>query len=251
MYEHLQPVFTMTPDYAITVVIPTSPIRSHPSTAIIDETIASIRHWLPAARIIVMCDGVRPEMQEFRVRYEQYLAALRAKHGSRIVQWEFSEHRHQVAMMRRVLPFVTTGLLMFVEHDTGLVTDRPIDWQGIVDALLSGDVGCIRFLPESRVCPYHLYLYEEQIEVCGIPLWKTRQWSQRPHVATVELYRRALGCFSENANTMIEDRLMTYVEHQPWEQWKVAVYIPGDNFHRSLHRDGRGTDSKFEAEMIF
>ncbi len=241
----------MTPDDAITVLIPTSPIRSHPSTDIIDATIASIRHWLPTARIIVMCDGVRPEMMEFCVRYDQYLAALRAKYGKRIVQWEFSEHRHQVAMTRRILPFVTTALGMFVEHDTGLVTDRPIDWQGIVNALLSGDVECIRFLNESRVDKHHLYLFEEQFEVCGVPLWKTRQWSQRPHVATVELYKRALAMFSPEANSMIEDRLMTFVEHQPWENWRCAVYIPGDNYHRSCHLDGRGTDSKFEAEMRF
>lgn len=246
----------MKPDAAITVLVPTSPIRSHPSTAIIDETIASIRHWLPEARIWIMSDGVRQEMKEFRTRYEKYRRLLIAKRdfdkmwGDIYVE-TFSEHKHQVAMTREIMPLVWTPLLLFVEHDCPLVTDRQIDWQGIVDALLSREVECIRFLNESRVAPHHLYLFEEQFEVCGVPLWKTRQWSQRPHVATVELYRRILGCFSENANTMIEDRFMTYVEHQPWSQWRCAVYIPGDNYHRSRHLDGRGTDSKFEDSMIF
>lgn len=241
----------MTPDEAVTVLIASSPIRVHPSTAIIDETIASIRFWLPTARIIVMCDGVRAEMQEFTVRYGQYLAALRAKHGSRIIQWEFPEHRHQVGMTRRLLPFVTTELLMFVEHDTPLCTDRPIDWTGIVDVLLSGDAECIRFHYESRITPYHLYLFEEQFESHGVPLWKTKQFCARPHVATVDFYKRALSMFSPDANSMIEDRLITFVEHQPWDSWKVAVYNPPDSMHRSRHLDARGTDSKFEDLMVF
>lgn len=131
------------------------------------------------------------------------------------------------------------------------MTDRYIDFQGIVEALLSGDVNCVRFLPESRVCPYHLYLYEEQFESHSVPLWKTRQWSQRPHIATVELYNKALNLFSPDANTMIEDRLATFVMNEPWESWKVAVYNPPDSMHRSLHLDGRGTDSKFDELMRF
>lgn len=245
----------MTPDSAITILLPTSPIISHPSTAILDETIASIRHWLPESQIILMCDGVRPEQEDYRERYEAYKGKVSQKmlagEYRNVLAPSFKAHTHQVGMTRFVLPMVQTPLVLFSEHDCPLVTDRPIDWQGIVNALALERVNCIRFLNESRVAPHHLYLFEEQFEVCGVPLWKTRQWSQRPHVATVGLYRRAMGCFSENANTMIEDRLMTYVQHQPWEQWKCAVYIPGENFHRSRHLDGRGTDSKFEAEMIF
>lgn len=244
----------MKPDEAITVLIPTSPIRSHPSTAILDETVRSVLQWLPGARIWIMSDGVRPEMAEFRTRYEKYRRLLFAK---RDYEWEhvcietFPEHLHQVGMTRQILPLVTTPLVLFMEHDCPLVIDRDIDWQGIVDAIDSREVNCIRFLNESRVAPHHLYLFEEQFEVCGVPLWKTRQWSQRPHVATVDLYERALKMFSKDANSMIEDRLMTFVQHQPWEIWKCAVYIPGDNFHRSRHLDGRGDDSKFEAEMKF
>jgi hypothetical protein len=217
----------------------------------IDETLASIRHWLPTARIIVMCDYPRAEMRDFQVKYEQYLDALRKQHKTGVIFWEFGTHKHQIGMVRRVLPFVTTSLVLFAEHDTPLVTDRPIDFQGITDALLSGEVGCVRFLPESRVCPFHLYLYREQFESHGVPLWKCLQWSQRPHVATVELYKKAMNYFSPEANTMIEDRLATFVMNEPWEAWKVAVYNPPDSMCRSQHLDGRGTDSKFEEAMIF
>lgn len=246
----------MKPDKAITVLIPTSPIAAHPSTAIIEATIASVRHWLPDSRIWLMCDGVRSEQIGYSVRYSKYVRMLKAKRDfepswKNVLVTEFKEHRHQVGMTREVLEMVTTPLLMFLEHDCPIVTDRPIDWQGIVDVLLSGDAECIRLHYESRITPFHLYLFEEQFESHGVPLWKTRQFCARPHVATVEFYKRALAVFSENANSMIEDRLITFVEHSPWEAWKVCVYIPGDNFHRSLHLDGRKDDPKFELEMKF
>ena len=245
----------MKPDDAITVLIPTSPIASHPSTAIIDQTIASIRYWLPEAQVILMCDGVRAEQVEYWERYQEYLKNLSEKLNKGIYRhvgfYRFYQHEHQVGMTRSTLPVVCTPLLMFVEHDTGLVVDRNIDWQGIVDVLLSGDAECIRFHYESRITPWNLYLFEEQFESHGVPLWKTRQFCARPHVATVEFYKRALAVFSPEANSMIEDRLITFVQHQPWENWKVCVYNPPDSMHRSLHLDGRGTDPKFENEMVF
>lgn len=245
----------MTPDEAITVLIPTSPVAVHPSTEIIDQTIASVRHWLPDSHIWIMCDGVRPEQAHYYERYQAYLLRLSERMYSgdwgKTAALNFKRHTHQVGMTRHTLHNVTTPLILFVEQDCPLVVDRPINWQGIVDALLSGDVGCVRFLNESRVAPHHLYLFEEQFESHGVPLWKTRQWSQRPHVATVDLYKRALAQFTPEANSMIEDRLTTFVQWQPWENWKCCVYIPGDNYHRSLHLDARGDDSKFEESMVF
>lgn len=245
----------MTPDDAITVLIPTSPVKIHPSTEIIDQTIASIRHWLPEAQIWIMCDGVRDEQCSYESNYALYrfriTERMRNKEYGNCAALYFGKHTHQVGMTRHTLHNVRTTLVLFTEHDCPLVIDRPIDFQRIVDALESGDVGCVRFLNESRVAPHHLYLFEEQFESHGVPLWKTRQWSQRPHVATVDLYKRALAHFSLEANTMIEDRLMTYVQHEPWAAWKCAVYIPGDNYHRSLHLDARGTDSKFDDLMRF
>jgi hypothetical protein len=245
----------MKPDDAITILLPTSPIRLHPSTEIIDQTIASVRHWLPNAQIWIMADGVRPEQEQYAGRYLLYLSnvsdKLKARAYGNCAALSFVKHTHQVGMTRHTLHNVTTPLVLFMEHDCPLVVDRDIDWLGIINAIGFGHVNCVRFLNESRVAPHHLYLFSEQIRHCGVDLWKTYQWSQRPHVATVEMYKRAMAVFSPEANTMIEDRLMTFVEHSPWEAWKCAVYIPGDNYHRSLHLDGRGSDSKFEDEMRF
>jgi hypothetical protein len=201
-----------------------------------------------------MFDGVRKEQEYLKERYLEYartVARKSCREWDHVYPLNFGKHLHQVGMTRMVIQMVKTPLLMFVEHDCPLVTDRPIDWQGIVDVLLSGDAECIRFHYESRITPWHLYLFEEQFESHGVPLWKTKQFCARPHVATVEFYKRALAVFSPEANSMIEDRLITFVEHSSWNDWRVAVYNPPDSMHRSLHLDGRGSDSKFEQEMKF
>ena len=63
------------PHTGLTVVMPTSPIPSHPSLAIIDQTIHSIRERT-SAEILVMCDGFRFEQQSYREPYTQYRHAL-------------------------------------------------------------------------------------------------------------------------------------------------------------------------------
>lgn len=64
----------------ITAVITTSPIPSHPSTAIFDETYTSVRRHLPDVSILVLADGIRPEQRdEFHDDYEQYRSQLREK----------------------------------------------------------------------------------------------------------------------------------------------------------------------------
>lgn len=243
----------------VTVLIPTSPIASHPDTAIIEETIASVRHHWPTAEIVIMCDGVRPEQEHYRDRYTEYLERLTwlcARDG-RAFPVIYDEHLHQAEMTRRALAFtVATPLVLYIEHDTPLVVDEPIDWDALTAAALSGEVDLIRFHYEAQVHPEHrhLMLDEDPIDVRGAPLLRTVQWSQRPHLATTGFYRRILEEeFPSSYVGMIEDRMHGIVHTAwrtyglaGWDRYRLAMYSPhGDNIKRSLHLDGRGDDPKW------
>lgn len=242
----------------VTVLIPTSPIVSHPDTSIIEQTIASVRHWLPDAEIQIMCDGVRPEQEHYRERYEEYLGRLvwlGARHR-RIAITVHDEHLHQAEMTRRALRHVTSPLILFVEHDTPLVTDEPIDFPALIAAAQSGDADLIRFHFEAHVHPEHehLMLDTEPRDVCGAPLLRTVQWSQRPHLANTGFYRRVLAeNFAEGRKAMVED-VMHGVVHNDWreygkagwDRYRMWMYAPDGNIKRSLHLDGRGSDQKWE-----
>lgn len=242
----------------VTVLIPTSPIAAHPDTSIIEQTVASVRNWLPDAEIVVMCDGPRAEQEHYRDRYEQYLQRLLwlCARTERVLPVVHDEHLHQAEMTRRALDMVRTPLVLFCEHDTPLVTDCEIDFPAVTEAVRSGEVDMVRFHYEGRIHPEHehLMLDDKPRDVRGAPLIRTTQWSQRPHLASAAFYRRILrDDFPDGHVGMIED-VMHGVVHGAWrefgkagwDRYRLAVYAPeGPHIKRSDNLDGRGTDPKW------
>jgi hypothetical protein len=175
----------------ITVMIPTSPIPSHPSTEIIEETIASVRAQLPDCEIIIMMDGVRSEQQDRAPDYSEYKRRLLWKANtewSNVLPIHFNEHGHQATITREALKLVKTPLVFFVEHDTPIIGE--IDWSGLARVTMSGEAGVIRLNHEASILPEHQHLViNGPADVDGVPLVRTQQWSQRPHLARTELYR--------------------------------------------------------------
>lgn len=236
----------------ITVVVTASPLPSHPSADIINETLASIRHHLPNAPITVLFDGVRPEQEHMRYAYEAHIEAVKAPGvGARM----FRDHLHQVGMLRRVIDEIPTPFLMFVEADTPLLTDRFIDWDMITEWLLAGRSNCIRLAHEEVVPPEHGYLFFGREP--DAPLLRTSQYSARPHIATVDKYREWLSHFSPNANTFLEDLLhgvvQEHVKADGWWSEKMHLYAPENDqgYRRSGHLDGRAGGPKYDDKLVF
>lgn len=239
----------------ITVLVPTSPIPSHPSTDVLDATLASIRDQLPDARIVIMADGVRPEQDHRRGDYDEYLRRVlwHVQHRDRDVTLQlFPGHHHQAAMTRATLDAVDTPCVLFVEHDTPLEGD--IDWDGIVHALTSDRLDLVRLHYDVDIHPDHRHLMvDEQPVDVGVPVIRTVQWSQRPHVATVGYYRRILADhFTAAERWMIEDRMHSVVQSawtddglDGWQRHRLGIYRPDGSMKRSGHLDGRGDDPKW------
>ena len=240
----------------VTIVVPTSPIPSHPSTDILDETLGSIRHHFPTAKIVLTFDGVRPEQEARRADYYDYIrrALWRADHHwGNVIPVIFDHHLHQAEMMRWALDEVDTPLVLYVEHDTPLVTDWDIDWDKITGLVMSGDFYSIRLYHEAVVPEPHLGLMRGRRG----DILKTSQWSQRPHLTTAAFYRRLIADhFGVGEKAFIEDRMHGVVECAVredgdfgWDQWRLGIYAPEDgrnNFKRSYHLDGRaGQDNYF------
>lgn len=237
----------------ITVLMPTSPIPSHPSTGIIEQTVASIRQRLPLAEIIIMADGVRPELEHRREAYEEYLESLVwLCRKWKAVPLVFGEHQHQANMTRRALELVRTDLMLFVEHDTPLVGEIP--WRQIGHFVLNDDFHVVRFHHEQTIPDEHRYMMRGTTTIGKDGQdWRfvpTVQWSQRPHLARTDQYRKWIEKFFPiTSNTMIEDLLHGIVANADWDEFRVAIYAPKGSIQRSIHLDGRGSDSKFESLM--
>lgn len=233
----------------ITVVVPASPIKSHPDIGVLSETISSVRDHLPDSEIVLMFDGVRPEQEGMRAAYEEATRRtlwLADKQWGNVCPFVFDEHLHQVGMLRNVIDEVRTPLMLFVEADTPLEPD-PIDWQACIDLILSGEADVVRFAHESSVPPEHVYLMREKRG----DFLRTLQYSARPHLASVAYYRRVLDeNFSPEACTYVEDVLHGAAQSWP-ELHKLFLYAPEGNMRRSRHLDGRAGGPKFEDSLVF
>jgi hypothetical protein len=239
----------------ITVLIPTSPIPSHPSTEVIETTVASVRHHLPDAEIIVMCDGVRPEQEHRRAAYEEYLhrlVQLTANRWGACVPVIFDEHAHQANMTRETLSMVRSPLVLFVEHDTPLTEDNPIEWDLCERAILDDHLDVVRFHYESTIpSPHQRLMFERYPKpVGGLPVIRTRQWSQRPHLASTRYYRRAIrDNFPPNCRTMIEDKMHGVCQDERWARNRLGIYaVDPANLKRSWTVDGRKDDPMFDMD---
>ena len=241
----------------ITVIVSSSPIPSHPSPWMIKETIASIRAHLPESEIIIMQDGIRQEQQEWSKRYEDYKQAvleLCRNEWHNVLPVFFDEFLHQAEMTRRTLDRIKTPHLLFVEHDTPLCEDQPIEWDGIVCVLESGWAESVRLhhLDVGYIHPEHwdLMIDKERQDVCGIKVMRTNQYSQRAHIATVDFYRRMMATFTENSRTFIEDRVYTLF-YEGKSPFKLAIYTPEGHIKRSRDLNGREGGPKFDDRLVY
>jgi hypothetical protein len=243
----------------VTVLVPTSPIPSHPDPNITFETIESIRKQLPNAEIIVMIDGVRKEQKNRLKSYNRYVQKLLWKMNH---EWQnvyplyFKDHSHQAKMTTEALKHVKTPYVLFAEHDTPLCGF--IEWGNLYVTLENGTANVIRFHFENVIPDAHKHLMLSGPQVhSGVSLIPTAQWSQRPHLARTDFYRKMMAeNFSEKSITMIEDKVhgVLYDAYKVkgkvgWSDWKVWIYAPEGDMAHSLNLDGRKNDPKYE--MVF
>jgi len=232
----------------VTVVLPISAVKSHPDTVIVDETIKSIRTQLPNATIIATFDGVREEKKDKYNDYQEFIERFLRKYGNaNIYPIIFTDHTHQVGMMRESMKHIKTKFIVYVEQDTPF-TDDYIDWKGCKIALDTVDL--IRFHFETQIPEPHKYLMRGKIQNKAVPLIRTRQWSQRPHITTKIFYDRVLQNFSPNAISFIEDKMHSVAQEQP-RQYRLSIYNPKGSIKRTYHTDGRAGEEKYDDKQIF
>jgi hypothetical protein len=230
-------------DSDITVIISCSPIPSHPSTEMLDKTIMSIRERLPTSEIIIMFDGVRPDAKEYQLAYDEFKTRMLWKMNNEyenIVPYVADRFMHQSLMTREVLKLVKTPLLLFVEHDTPLVGDT--DFAGLSNIILSGYSNLIRLLHEAQILDVHkhLMLDDEPQDIMGIPMVRTTQWSQRPHLASTQYYQEICDKFWDDQPRFIEHIMYGICLQQDWKDYKMHIYTPRDTtWLRSGNFNGR------------
>lgn len=238
----------------LSFLVVTSPVLSHPSTEIIEETIDSIRFWQPDGEIIIACDNVRPEQEHLRQAYDEYLRRLvwLCNHQwTNTVPVILPEWGHQANTAREGLKFINTETFCFVEHDCPFFTDNPIDWKGCVRIIKNNELDILRFHFEADVIKEHRHLLIDQdpTQIDSVPIQRTLQYSQRPFITRSDYYLQIINeYFPLTSRTMLEDRLHGAAQDDP-DKFRIALYAPEGNKKRTGHQNGRLTEPKFEMKF--
>lgn len=228
----------------ITVLVSTSPIISHPETLIIEQTIGSIRQRLPEAEIIICCDGVHESQERYAETYAEYLRRLLTLCSTTWTRTRMvcaAEFVHQAGTLCLALPMVQTPLIMFVEHDLMLCGSTPMgDLQRIV---LQGLVDVVRLYINTDLESYHnhMFLELEPYDLAGVPVVRTWQWSQNPHIASTGYYRTRVEPMLDNGR-YVEEIMSGLMSAETWDQDRIVIYRPSGDMRRVRHLDGRKDD---------
>lgn len=228
----------------ITVLIPVSPIPTHPSTEILDQTIESIRSRLPDSEIIVMFDGVPAWMEERRADYEKFKEAALWKINH---EWQpaiplvFDHHMHQSLMTKQALDMVKTPVILWSEQDTPLHNEIPFD--ELTEPITTGYVNVLRFHFEAAIHPEHQYLMldTDPLEILDVPFLRTKQWSGRPHLASTSYYKAIRDKYWDDQPRFIEHIMYGIVAEggDNYDEHRLHIYAPEGTLVRSKHLDGR------------
>lgn len=242
----------------ITAIIPVSPWASHPDTRILEETIKNTQIQIPGAEIIVTFDGVRPEQEDRRSDYEEFVRRMLLIINSEyhnVLPIVFKEHTHQVGMAREALKFVKTQTIIYIEGDSPLYADREIAWKDLILDIEWGDSNVIRLYNKEEIPADHEYLMHHEYDVPKINLIATSQWSQQPHLANTNFYREIVDkYFTLDAKCFVEERMYYIIVNESrngqWSKWRMFIYKP-DSLPRSYHLDGREGAPNFYESQVF
>jgi hypothetical protein len=235
----------------ITVVIPTSEIPSHPIPTIISRAVESLKEQLPDAPIIVTCDGPRGCEQ-----YDSYCNMLPAWKGETVIIEPPPARIHQSGMLCLALDRVRTPLLLYWEHDWELLPDVP--WSELCELIERGAYNYIKLHAAPRIHPLHEHLmvtrtihqhggvgthrYYDSEGGRAIPIVQTLQWSQNPHLASTDFYRKTILPLCEGKRDFIENIVHGIVTNSPWQEFKCGIYNPCDgDMMRVRHLDGKNS----------
>jgi hypothetical protein len=220
----------------ITILVSTSPRPAHPDPRILEATLNSLKFGLPDAPVIIMADGVPEDISPTRLEnYGGFKEAIRRRY----TVLEFDKRVHQSGMIGAALEMVKTPLIFYVEDDW-LISPN-VEWHKLSALILSGQTNLIKLHAGHRLHPLHWHMHVDHVIWGGVPLFRTLQWSQNPHLASTDFYRLINTKHLAGKCDYIENIMHGPTYSGGWDAFKLCIYDPENEGTMQMvtHLDGR------------
>mmetsp|Transcript_6142 Transcript_6142/g.9679 ORF Transcript_6142/g.9679 Transcript_6142/m.9679 type:complete len:288 (-) Transcript_6142:39-902(-) len=233
------------------VIITSNLIPTHPSVAMINETIHSLHHHMKGlpqnVPIFLSVDGLHKNdsgNQTSRDRLEEYIHRLKNTpfpfHNITVVP--ASSHLHIARTVKQAMDLVQTKFVYVVQHDLPFVRDvyhlelihAMNDHPNTLRNVLFKLEGALGRFP---VCPiYNNHGIFPKEEYQGLDFYATKRWSDNNHFTSKAYYQEMFSSIP-HLNGAMEWGMMTPAK-QNCSWWGQVVYgTRADNFLK--HLDGR------------
>ena len=258
----------------VTVVLCTSPVKSNPSTKLIQETYGSMCHYAPclkACRLIICCDGYKTRdkpkyrsgqvTEEGGLAYEEFLRRLKKLNLGEIARC--SERQGFGFALKNALSYVRTPYVIVVQHDRNFVREAPI--VQIVKCLEKNDAWLkYVLLPTTTVLNYPRYVQSKyQLRIApqptefGFSLTPLLQWYDSTHVCSMKHYRDFVyrgGLVARGG--FVEDKLGQYQLKRIKERGlgahaEFAQFVLDDGIEKPMVSHLDGHDSRVLDKVRF
>jgi hypothetical protein len=175
-------------------IIISSPARSHPSSTLVDEVIASVEQFVEGAvssPIILVCDGYRESRQsgqsqtkrgkvdtDLACKYHEYMTTVEAKYRNRQAGFtllRLDTHYGFAFAVKAGLELATTEYCMILQHDRAFCpTSSPLTLKPIIDTMMThSQIRYVGFPTSTNVTHDRLLKSKYKLdlrETCSIPL---------------------------------------------------------------------------------
>ena len=252
---------------SVTIVLTTSPCRSHPSTMLIEETVSSIARHAGASpatgtRLLVVCDGVKVRAKsKFRsgqvdedgaARYEAYLDRLAwlardetgPLRGAEILRLE-ERHGFGHALKRGVMR-VTTPYVLIAQHDRVFTRDAPM--RAVLDIMETDEsVACVGFPTKTTLS--HDKSHRSRFPGYGAFDLPRRSYDEHPGLELVPLTQ-----FYDSMHVARTSFYLSFVYGQKrWANLPVGAFIEdtlGQQMLEDLRRNGPSAHAKYRTFIV-
>lgn len=185
-------------DYMTSVVITSNLIPSHPSIAMINDTVKSIQYLKglePDAPVVFAVDGLNTHQSEDeRKRFFGYLSALRTEfHKVNHIMVVANRSIQQAGIMRKAVESVQTRFMYVLQHD--LIFSKVINHTSVIKSMIENPnvLKIVRF-NKRRNLPINTdngpcFAENTTVDhVNGLYFTRTPGWSDNNHLTTKEYY---------------------------------------------------------------
>ncbi len=174
----------------ITIVLSTSPMPSHPSTAFIDEVVDSIYKFLfryEKAKIIITCDGTSKRNDN----YEMFILGLEENTDNKDIALSKARVWASDWQFRFAIEHVDTEFVFLVQHDLSFL--RYVDIAKVLEDMRNNpELKHVRFNKRLNTRKRGDYNLGKARVDANYKYISTPQWSDQNHICTVDYFKNEI-----------------------------------------------------------